>query len=621
MAIKLSTASIFAIVIPVLLGLLFSNVKVSDLLFANPVSSPGGLEPTATPTTVAPEKCKQRFQVLFRSEADPFANVSVVLHQNGDPKHCGDTGSGSKFHALLYQNYVQLKDGACPAELDKYQVESLLTKTFSQLISTCAESGREDKGFLGFCDAGKDKTPILLDHNHLVPVKSELMGFSLPCRFHTREGLRISYMDQLTGLASSKPIDCEMVDTDDGDDANTQTCQVVEPEGLPSEIHLYAVPAGRVFMFAPDHVGEIFHLNHVNGALNKPIYLKVMSLEPRVFDVFNFFSREESQQLVDKAIAETSETHRIKRSSTGASGYNINSRRTSESGFDTHGSTSTIVKKRCFSALGFDEYIDSHGDGLQILRYNVTTAYNSHLDWIADNDQLAHDYQSAGVGGNRFATILMYMSDMGQEDGGETVFPHGWPEDLAESERLDKKTALANLRESPNGSVLKEGSWEESLVATCRSRLAVRPHSSRAVLFYSQHPNGEVDNKSLHGACPVLSGVKYAANLWVWNTPRQGFSGAPIKEKFRKEHENTVSSPTVEFKRITAVFQNTGEHEQMKNAKLHYENQFWGDLGPNDPALSVNTYEGHVWNIFVDGKIVKTWNISEKRGLDQTFTF
>jgi hypothetical protein len=40
--------------------------------------------------------------------------------------------------------------------------------------------------------------------------------------------------------------------------------------------------------------------------------------------------------------------------------------------------------RRCFEALGFDEYWESHGDGLQILRYNQTTAYTSHMDWIED---------------------------------------------------------------------------------------------------------------------------------------------------------------------------------------------------------------------------------------------
>jgi hypothetical protein len=98
-------------------------------------------------------------------------------------------------------------------------------------------------------------------------------------------------------------------------------------------------------MFAPSHVGEIFYLPHVQGAGDKPIYLEVLNLEPRVFDVFNFFSREESKELVDRAIAETKESHRIKRSTTGAQSKSVNSRRTSESGFDTHGRTAVKVKK------------------------------------------------------------------------------------------------------------------------------------------------------------------------------------------------------------------------------------------------------------------------------------
>jgi len=63
--------------------------------------------------------------------------------------------------------------------------------------------------------------------------------------------------------------------------------------------------------------------------------------------------------------------------------------------------------RRCFDVLGFDEYIESHADGLQILRYNLTTAYLPHMDWIDGNDQLEHDYESGQLGGNRFATILL----------------------------------------------------------------------------------------------------------------------------------------------------------------------------------------------------------------------
>jgi hypothetical protein len=158
-------------------------------------------------------------------------------------------------------------------------------------------------------------------------------------------------------------------------------------------------------------------------------------------------------------------------------------------------------------------------------------------------------------------------------------------------------------------------------VAQCRTRLAVKPHSSRAVLFYSQFPNGEVDPASLHGACPVLEGQKYAANLWVWNTPRQGYPGAPFKEKFRKEAEaGSTSSPSVSFQQINAVFKNSGVEPTLNNAELFFEEQFWGKLGPDDPDLGVNTFEGHVWNVRVDGKVVKTWTIKEGDGKQQQFT-
>jgi hypothetical protein len=50
----------------------------------------------------------------------------------------------------------------------------------------------------------------------------------------------------------------------------------------------------------------------------------------------------------------------------------------------------------------------------------------------------------------------------------------------------------------------------------------VKPKKAHAILFYSQHPDQTADLSSLHGGCPVLKGQKWAANLWVWNRPRNG---------------------------------------------------------------------------------------------------
>jgi hypothetical protein len=131
-----------------------------------------------------------------------------------------------------------------------------------------------------------------------------------------------------------------------------------------------------------------------------------------------------------------------------------------------------------------------------------------------------------------------------------------------------------------------------------------------------------VDPASLHGACPVLNKQKYAANLWVWNTPRQGYPGAPIKEKFRKDKggNNPGSSPSAnQYKKITATFQNSGQDVALKDADLYFEDRFWGNLRNDSPVISVNTYQGHVWNVKVNSEIVKTWTISQQDGEEQKF--
>lgn len=141
--------------------------------------------------------------------------------------------------------------------------------------------------------------------------------------------------------------------------------------------------------------------------------------------------------------------------------------------------------------------------------------------------------------------------------------------------------------------------------------MAIRPNSARAVLFYSQLPNGEEDKASLHGGCPVLSGDKWAANLWVWNTPRLGYSGNPKNPSFK----GTTASRDVEetqnatFKKVTATFENKGEDPLLHKAKLYFGEQEWAKLGKRDGKVAVTTFKGHVWNVQVDGRIVHSWTI------------
>jgi prolyl 4-hydroxylase len=115
----------------------------------------------------------------------------------------------------------------------------------------------------------------------------------------------------------------------------------------------------------------------------------------------------------------------------------------------------------------------------------------------------SYDYDSQGKGGNRFATILLYMSDLPDDAGGETVFLKA-----PGKGDISKKDAIKEMRAAGELELITLGSWEENMLGDCRTRLATRPRASRAVLFYSQRPDGQEDLTSTHGGCPVLKGTK-----------------------------------------------------------------------------------------------------------------
>ena len=522
-----SSLHLFAtsLVVAFLLGWIFSNQFVSENLFlrlltssANKLDTPGASPFNVDTDTLSPS-CKLKLSNTF--PASLLQDLGLALHRNGDADPCGTLPADPS----VFEDALKTFD-VCLDSFDKFQFESWLTRVMNH-VTGCEPNDLKHPiapGFLGYCDRGPAKTPLLTDHHRLVRVPSTN---TLPCHFHTREGVRITSIKQFKNLLTTSKTAPTCLPGD-------EDCAGGGHSSQKPSLHLYAVAAGRVFMFAPKFVGEVFELPHVTGDRGAPISLKVLSTNPRVFDVLNFFSRDESTNLVNRALKETSETHRIKRSTTGAQGKSVNSRRTSESGFDTHGQVAIEVKRRCFKILGFDEYvtccwlffvgrhrpegrltcsdllyryIEGHSDGLQMLRYNLTTAYIPHMDWIDDpSGVLPHDYDSGGMGGNRFSTILMYMTDLEPGAGGETVFTEAWPIGLPEDQRMDLNTALKSLRESGDAEgVLKHGSWEEEMVAQCRSKLAIRPQAGRAVLFYSQLPSGEPDPASTHGGWYVDS--------------------------------------------------------------------------------------------------------------------
>ena len=56
-----------------------------------------------------------------------------------------------------------------------------------------------------------------------------------------------------------------------------------------------------------------------------------------------------------------------------------------------------------------------NGEDIQVLRYQEGQKYEAHYDYFVDKVNIAR-------GGHRYATVLMYLSDV--QKGGETVFPN-----------------------------------------------------------------------------------------------------------------------------------------------------------------------------------------------------
>ena len=130
----------------------------------------------------------------------------------------------------------------------------------------------------------------------------------------------------------------------------------------------------------------------------------------------------------------------------------------------------------------------THQEHTQVLRYGHTEKYDAHLDWFDPElyQQDANTLRMIDNGKrNRLATVFWYLSDV--EEGGHTIFPRF------------------------------NGAPQPWVFDDCTKGLKVKPEKGKVIVFYSLLPNGEGDPLSLHGACPVEKGTKWAANKWVWN--------------------------------------------------------------------------------------------------------
>mmetsp|Transcript_16382 Transcript_16382/g.29799 ORF Transcript_16382/g.29799 Transcript_16382/m.29799 type:complete len:524 (-) Transcript_16382:146-1717(-) len=288
-------------------------------------------------------------------------------------------------------------------------------------------------------------------------------------------------------------------------------------DDTPSRRRVYLVAEGLEFVWPFVALG---HNQTVSSKALPPIaegaplvVLESMSDKPRVFRIYNMFSPVEAQAIIDNALNLTGKDA-LKRSTVGSSkdenDETMNREdvgRTSHNAWDHESPAAKAMIQRSFLLTTMEEDSGKR-DGLQVVRYTPGQGYNTHPDYFVRTDDDEFNFYPYSGGSNRFATVFMYLNDV--EQGGFTVFPRA---DGVVPSRDPPADGLA---------MFKSGSWEHTVTKQCYSKLALPAKLGTAALFYSVTPDGQIDPSSHHGACPVLSGTKWGANIWLWNRQRYG---------------------------------------------------------------------------------------------------
>ncbi|WP_427138952.1 2OG-Fe(II) oxygenase [Psychrobacillus psychrodurans] len=175
--------------------------------------------------------------------------------------------------------------------------------------------------------------------------------------------------------------------------------------------------------------------------------------EPLIVILGNVLSNEECDELVRLS------KDKMKRSKIGTT-REENELRTSSSMFLEESENEIIarVEKRVSSIMNIPI---EHGEGLQILRYTPGQEYKAHHDFFSSTSKVASN--------NRISTLVMYLNDV--EQGGETFFP--------------------------------------------KLNFSVTPKKGMAVYFEYFYNEQNLNDLTLHGGAPVITGEKWVATQWI----------------------------------------------------------------------------------------------------------
>ncbi|KAL7465438.1 hypothetical protein ACHAXS_005752 [Conticribra weissflogii] len=218
----------------------------------------------------------------------------------------------------------------------------------------------------------------------------------------------------------------------------------------------------------------------------KPWKLNLLHKDPPVFSIENFFTPRECESYKSLALDDDkhdfSQHSAVKIASPTFAASSI-SKRTSTTWFCRYEMVPTLLAK-VQRLLGAEVGVERMEEP-QIVRYRTGEEFSWHYDEIPSS-QLSN-------GGQRQATLLVYLNDLEEDRGGATVF-----RDLT----------------APISSCDDDDDDDDPTTDRRQRRLAIRPSTGTALLFFPSYRDGTPDVRTLHKGEVALS-PKMIAQVWV----------------------------------------------------------------------------------------------------------
>jgi prolyl 4-hydroxylase len=161
-------------------------------------------------------------------------------------------------------------------------------------------------------------------------------------------------------------------------------------------------------------------------------------------------------------------------------------------------------------------------ENLQVVRYEPGEFYAEHYDWSQNR-----------MPWSRYITLLLYLNDFANQTSSASIAADG-------SSSFSHDTTGD---EDGDDGRLHEGGETAFFRANNGKGLAIHPGQGSAVLFYNLLEDGNGDEMTLHASLPVKRGVKWLANLWVWDpsVPPKDLQDAAVTEEDAGYEDDTAS--------------------------------------------------------------------------------